>query len=42
MSDDRIGFIERLGRLAGQTTYRVPVEGIGTKFGNSKKLFGFF
>lgn len=32
MSDDRIGFIERLGRLAGQTTYRVPVEGVGTRF----------
>ena len=32
MSDDRIGFIERLGRLVGQTTYRVPVEGKGTKF----------
>ena len=31
MSDDRIGFIERLGRLAGQTTYRQPIEGVGTR-----------
>lgn len=28
---ERAGFLERLGRLAGQTTYRVPVEGVGTK-----------
>ena len=26
-------FLERLGRLAGQTTYRIPVEGVGTRFG---------
>lgn len=31
MTTDR-DFLERLGRLAGQTTYRVPVEGIGTRF----------
>jgi len=31
MTTDR-DFLERLGRLAGQTTYRVPVEGVGTKF----------
>lgn len=29
---ERPSFLERLGRLAGQTTYRVPVEGIGTRF----------
>ena len=40
MSDDRIGFIERLGRLAGQTTYRVPVEGIGTKFDHIPESHG--
>src|SRR6187431_2603931 len=31
MTDDR-DFLERCGRLAGQTTYRVPVEGTGTRF----------
>lgn len=32
MTDDA-DFLERMGRLAGQTTYRVPVEGNGTRFG---------
>lgn len=33
MTDDA-DFLERMGRLAGQTTYRVPVEGNGTRFGD--------
>lgn len=31
-SSDRPEFIERLAKLAGGTTYRVPLEGKGTKF----------
>lgn len=31
MSNERAGFLERLGRLAGQTTYRQPIEGVGTR-----------
>lgn len=30
-SSDRLEFAERVARLAGQTTYRVPTEGRGTK-----------
>lgn len=30
-SAERAGFAERLGRLAGETTYRVPVEGRSTR-----------
>ena len=32
MSNERAGFLERLGRLAGQTTYRQPIEGVGTRW----------
>lgn len=31
-SSDRPEFVERLAKLAGGTTYRVPTEGKGTKF----------
>lgn len=31
-SSDRPEFTERIAKLAGSTTYRVPVEGRGTKF----------
>src|SRR5690606_32028593 len=37
---ERPGFLERLGRLAGQTTYRVPIEGVGTKFDHIPESHG--
>lgn len=37
---ERASFLERLGRLAGQTTYRVPIEGVGTKFDHIPESHG--
>lgn len=39
-TQERAGFLERMGRLAGQSTYRVPVEGVGTKFDHIPESHG--